>query len=126
MEKELKLKKCSKCGSIVKVLEDCNCDDCGILCCSKKMEDVIQNSIDASFEKHVPTYKIKGNDLIVEVNHVMEEEHFIKWICLKTIDREEYVYLKPGEDATATFKNVSEGILYSYCNKHGLWMMEIK
>lgn len=125
MERELNLRKCSKCGAIVKILDDCKCDDCEISCCSKEMEDVNPNSVSASFEKHVPTYKIEGNDLIVEVNHVMEDDHFIKWICLKTIDREEYVYFKPGSNATAVFKNASEGILYSYCNKHGLWMQEI-
>lgn len=125
MGKELNLKKCSKCGLVIKVLDDCKCDDCGILCCSKEMDDVAPNSVDASFEKHVPVYKIDGNSLIVEVNHVMEDEHFIKWICLKTIDREKFVYLKPGSAATAIFENVSEGILYSYCNKHGLWMQKI-
>ena len=59
---ELKLKRCLKCGALVKVLQDCNCDD-GIMCCGEKMQDVVANSMDASFENHVPTYQ-------------KEDEHF--------------------------------------------------
>ena len=79
---ELKLKRCLKCGALVKVLQDCNCND-GIMCCGEKMQDVVANSMDASFEKHVPTYQKEGNDIIVTVNHVMEEEHYIEWVLVK-------------------------------------------
>ena len=27
------LKRCNKCGALVKVLRDCNCNNCEILCC---------------------------------------------------------------------------------------------
>ena len=30
MSKELIIKKCQKCGAMVKVIEDCHCDNCGI------------------------------------------------------------------------------------------------
>ena len=36
--KELILKKCMKCNALVKVLEDCSCDDCGIICCGEPMK----------------------------------------------------------------------------------------
>lgn len=121
MNSELIIKKCMKCGAIIKVIKDCNCKDCGIICCNEKMQEMKPNSIDAAVEKHVPTYEIEDNILKVRVNHVMEDEHFIEWICLKTENKEEYVYLKPNEDAVAIFKNVKSGILYAYCNKHGLW-----
>ena len=38
--KELKLKRCRKCNALVKVLEDCNCKGCGIICCDEAMEEV--------------------------------------------------------------------------------------
>ncbi len=122
MKKELIIKKCTKCGAIVKVINDCNCD---IVCCGEKMTTVKSNSVDASFEKHVPSYEIKGNDVIVTVNHVMEEDHYIEWIGFVSKEKEEFYYLKPGTSATVTFKDVKEGTLYSYCNKHGLWKNEI-
>ncbi len=125
MKKELVLKKCDKCGALIKVIKDCNCDDCTIECCGKKMTTIKSNSVDASFEKHVPTYEINGNDIIVSVSHVMEEDHYIKWISLVSENREETIYLKPRMDAKVTFKNVKNGNLYSYCNKHGLWENKI-
>ncbi|MDE5539451.1 MAG: desulfoferrodoxin [Bacilli bacterium] len=121
MNDELIIKKCLKCGAIVKVLQDCKCNDCDIMCCNEEMQTLKTNSTDAAVEKHVPTYEIENDTLKVRVNHVMDEEHYIEWICLKTERIEEYVHFKPGEEAVAVFKNVSSGTLYAYCNKHGLW-----
>ena len=79
---ELNIKKCKKCGAIVKVLEDCHCDNCGIQCCGEQMELLKPNSVDAAFEKHVPTYEVKDGKIFVRVNHVMEENHYIQWISI--------------------------------------------
>ena len=122
--KELKLKKCLKCGALVKVVEDCTCANCGITCCGEEMSLVRPNSVDAAFEKHVPTYEITDDNIIVNVNHVMDSDHYIEWIAFINDCKEEFIYLKPGEKAEVKFKN-EKGIIYSYCNKHGLWMKEI-
>lgn len=122
--RNLVLKKCLKCGAIVKVIEDCNCENCGIKCCGEAMENVRPNSVDAAFEKHVPIYEFDGENIVVTVNHVMDPEHYIEWIAFVNDDKEEFVYLKPGVEAKVTFENV-KGNIYSYCNKHGLWVKEI-
>ena len=127
MSKELIIKKCIKCGATVKVLVDCNCGgDCGIKCCGEKMEILMPNSTDAAVEKHVPTYEIKNDKIIVKVNHVMEEEHNIEWISMVSDQKEETVYFVPGQEAVAEFKYIPNSTIYSYCNKHGLWKAEIK
>ncbi len=126
MKNELIIKKCLKCGAIVKVIEDCYCEDCGIMCCNEQMQMIKANSVDAAIEKHIPTYVVEEDKVKVRVNHVMEEDHYIEWICLKTKEKEEYVYLQPNEDAVAIFDNVKSGILYAYCNKHGLWKVDIE
>ena len=74
---KLVIRKCMKCGAIVKVLEDCSCENCGIQCCGGKMEEIIPNTVDAAIEKHGPNYEIKDGKLFIEVKHVMEEEHYI-------------------------------------------------
>ena len=124
--RELVIKKCLKCGAIVKVLQDCTCPDCGIKCCGEEMKALKANSVDAASEKHVPTYEVKGDQVIVKVNHVMEEDHFIEWIAGVSKDTEEFKYLKAGDEAVATFKYVKGMVLYSYCNKHLLWKVEVK
>ncbi len=122
--KELVLKKCLKCGALVKVIEGCNCENCGITCCNEKMVVIRPNSVDAAFEKHVPNYEEKDGKIIATVNHVMDEDHYIEWIAFIGENSEEIVYLKPGEEAKVEFLKM-EGKLYSYCNKHGLWVKEI-
>lgn len=125
MEKELIIKTCTKCGATIKVLKDCTCDNCGITCCNEKMVTLKPNSTDAAFEKHVPTYEIKDGNLIANVNHVMDPDHYIEWIALINDDNEDFFYLNPGDNAKVTFKNKTKGTLYAYCNKHGLWEKEI-
>ena len=99
MKKELVIKKCSKCGALIRIINECDCSDCGILCCQEKMITLESNSVDAAFEKHIPTYEFDHDQLVVKVNHVM--------------------------DAVVTFSNIEKGKLYAYCNKHGLWMKEV-
>ncbi len=123
--RELVIRKCKSCGAVVKVLDDCNCK-CGIVCCDELMEVVKANAVDASFEKHVPTYEIKDDKIIVKVNHVMEDDHYIEWIAGVSDDTDEFKYLKPGDEPVAEFKYVKGMILYSYCNKHSLWKVEVK
>ena len=123
---KLVIKKCKHCGAMVKVLQDCNCDGCGIKCCDEQMQELEPNSVDAAIEKHVPTYEIVGDKIIVKVNHVMEEEHYIEWVCVVDGNKEKTVYFKPGEEAQAKFCYSKGAILYAYCNKHGLWKKEVE
>lgn len=120
------IKKCTKCGALVKVLEDCNCDNCGIVCCGSPMVTLKSNSVDASFEKHVPTYEINGDEITVVVNHVMEPDHYIEWISVVVGKEETTKYFAPGEEAKMVCKYTPGMKLYSYCNKHGLWENEVK
>lgn len=126
MSKEFKIKKCKTCGALVKVIEDCNCPGCGIKCCNEEMKELIPNSVDAAIEKHVPTYEIKDGKIFVKVNHVMEEEHYIEWISIVSKNKECTTYLKPGKDAVAHCKYVPGMAIYSYCNKHGLWKIDVE
>lgn len=119
------LKKCYHCNAMVKIIDDCNCS-CGIACCGEEMKEVLANSTDAAFEKHVPTYEIKDNKVYVVVNHVMEEDHYIEWISAVSKNEEQTIYLKPGMEAKATFKYDHGMTIYSYCNKHSLWKVEIE
>ena len=102
------LKRCNKCGVLVKVLNECNCDNCGILCCG------------------VPEYQIDGENINVRVNHVMDEDHYIEWISYVYDKNEQIVYLVPGDEPIATFKYVKGATIYSYCNKHCLWAKEVE
>ena len=123
--KELKIKKCNKCNAIFEVIEDCNCSNCKLTCCGEEMMDLIPNSVEASYEKHIPTFEIEGNNIKITVNHVMEDEHFIKWIKVITGTEEITKFFKPGEEASFIIPLEKDMIIYAYCNKHGLWEKEV-
>lgn len=115
------IKKCLKCGILIKVFDDCECSDCGIKCCNDQMKILVPNESEASFEKHIPEYEINGKKIIVRVNHVMEDEHYIEWISYVYNNNEHVVYFNPGDKINVEFEYFSGGILYAYCNKHLLW-----
>ena len=106
MEKELVIKKCSKCNTLIEVIKDCNCDNCIIKCCGEEMIELVPNSVDAAFEKHVPNYEVIDNRIIVTVNHVMEENHFIEWIAMSSNNKIIKKFLLPNEKASAIFPYV--------------------
>ena len=95
MNNDIIVKKCPKCGAVVRVLDECNCA-CGFECCGEKMETLVPNSVDAAAEKHVPTYERDGDFIQVKVNHVMEEGHYIEWISLVFEHEELTLRLEPS------------------------------
>lgn len=126
MSKELVVKKCMKCGAVVKVFEDCKCEGCGIKCCGEEMKVMVPNSVDAAVEKHVPEYEVKDGKIFIKVNHVMEEEHYIEWISVVFDNKEVTTYLNPGDEPVAHCKYVPGSTIYAYCNKHQLWKKEVE
>ena len=121
--KELVLKKCKKCGALVKVLEE----GAGkYICCGEEMEILKANSTDAAFEKHVPTYEKEGENIHIKVNHVMEEEHYIEWILVKMEKENREVLLQLGDTPEMTVPYEKGALIYAYCNKHGLWKTEVE
>ena len=125
MSEEMIVRRCKKCGAVVKVLKECNCE-CGFVCCGEKMDVVTPNSEDASFEKHVPTYERVEDEIYVKVNHVMEKEHYIEWLAMVANGETTKVELFPEQEASARFKYVKGAKLYAYCNKHGLWTTDVE
>lgn len=84
--------------------------------------EIIPNSEDASFEKHVPELKKLDNESVeVKVNHVMEENHYIEWILIEYYNEQIIEYFNPGEEAKVVVAYQEGMKAYAYCNKHGLW-----
>ena len=120
---------CRKCGNIVKMVKEGNGT---ISCCGTEMEELVANTVDAAKEKHIPVYVKEENKIIVtvgEVNHPMQEEHYIEWILIKTNKGISKKDLKPNDKPEASFILCDDEKLeevYAYCNLHGLWKNEVK
>lgn len=123
---ELTIKKCLNCGATIKVIDDCHCDNCGIMCCGQAMKTLVANASDGAIEKHKPEISINNGLVTVNVNHVMEESHFIKQIVLVAGEYEFTKSFVPGETPRAVFPYISGSKVYALCNKHGLWETDIQ
>lgn len=118
--------KCSVCGNIVEVVHAGGGE---LACCGKPMALQIENSVDASMEKHVPIIERTGNGVKItvgSVQHPMEEAHYIEWIELIEDGKVYRKSLKPGDLPEAEFEIDGEEIeVRAYCNLHGLWKNNI-
>ena len=104
MKNELIIKKCKSCGALVQVLHDCKCENCGIKCCQEEMVVLEPNSVDASAEKHVPTYEKVYDEIMVKVNHPMEKEHYIEWVSLVKDNQIYTVNFYPEQNCVCIFQ----------------------
>ena len=118
--------RCLVCGNIIYVVDG---DINRVRCCGKELVGLEAGSVDASLEKHVPVYEVKGNKMVVrvgEVEHPMESDHYIMWIAMVRDGKVSINYLNPGDKPEAVFCYKKDTTLYAYCNKHGLWKCEVK
>lgn len=114
---------CKVCGNLIEVVEE---GGGTLVCCNQPMVELKENTVEASFEKHIPVVEIKEGIVNVKVgsiDHPMTEEHYISWIYIKYDGGSQRMNLKPGMKPEACFcicdaKNIE---VYAYCNLHGLW-----
>ncbi len=96
-----------------------------LTCCEKNMELLEENTQDASLEKHVPIIEKteKGIKVTVgEVEHPMEEKHYIEWIEIIADGKSYKKFLNPGDKPIVEFCIQAEEVTArEYCNLHGLW-----
>ena len=96
------IKKCEKCGSTIRVLNDSNT----ISCCGEDMKTLTPQYEDNN--SHVPNLVKKDRTLYITMNHVMEYN------------------FTPEDEIAFAFPYSEEIKVYALCNKHGLWEGKIK
>ena len=125
-EQNVRFYKCPICGNVIGLIDG---DMSHITCCGRPMELMSANTADASLEKHVPTYEVVEDEIVVrvgEVEHPMEKEHYIMWIAQVTENKTTRVKLYPEQATETRFPYIQGATLYAYCNKHGLWKTTIQ
>jgi len=122
MAERLEIYKCETCGNIVVVLHG---GEGELVCCGQPMVQLVENTVDAAKEKHVPVIeKVEGGVKVKvgDVAHPMEEKHWIEWIEIIADGKAYRQFLNPGEAPEAIFNVDAEQITArEYCNIHGLW-----
>jgi superoxide reductase len=117
--------KCESCGNVVARLVE---GGGTLTCCGKAMTKLEAKTGDVGLEKHVPVVAHEGGKLVAkcgEVPHPMTAVHHIVFLALVSERGLEVRYLPAeGAEAKAEFADVAHGVVYAYCNIHGLWKKE--
>ena len=120
--KRLEIYKCLVCGNIVEVVHE---GEGELVCCGQPMKQLVENTVDAAKEKHVPVIeKVDGGYKVTvgSVPHPMEEKHYIEWIELLADGKAYRQFLSPGDAPEATFAVEAQDVsAREHCNLHGLW-----
>lgn len=114
--------KCNVCGNIIEVV---HASAGTLVCCGQPMVLQIENTVDASTEKHIPVLNLLKSKVKVKVGsspHPMEPAHYIEWIEIIADGVSYKKYLKPGDKPIAEFNIKANNVIArAYCNLHGLW-----
>ncbi len=108
---------CPVCGNIIHAMGEGSYSCCGILLPVLEPEE--------ADEAHQITIEYFENETIVAVNHEMSKEHHISFIAYTTLDKMGMQKLYPEQSPQATFLIRGHGLIWVYCNKHGLYQFKI-
>lgn len=114
--------KCKICGNVVEILVTGQGE---LVCCGQLMKLQEEENKDEGKEKHVPVIQNQNGKVIIrvgEVDHPMEENHYVQWIEIFGKNESCKKMLKPGDEPQAIFEVDHEvNKVRIYCNVHGLW-----
>lgn len=108
---------CPLCGNVIHSIGE------GVFsCCGITLPVIEAEETDEAHSIHVE--KIE-NEYYVTMNHPMTKTHSISFFAYITWDRMQLVKLYPEQDAQARFPMTGRGVIYAYCNQHGLFKAKV-
>lgn len=108
---------CPICGNVIQAAGKGAYNCCGILLPELETEEA-----DGLHEMKVEEV---DNEYYVSVGHEMSKGHYISFFAYVTADYVQLVKLYPEQSAECRFTKRGHGILYAYCNRHGLYKKPI-
>lgn len=91
-------------------------------CCGVTLPPLVAEEPEGKHEIHVERVE---TDYYVTLSHPMEREHFISFMALVTDDRVLLVRLYPQQEAAVRFPISGPGVIYAFCNRHGLFKKDV-
>ncbi|MDY4443717.1 MAG: helix-turn-helix domain-containing protein [Butyricicoccus sp.] len=108
---------CPVCGNILHTAGKAMVSCCGITLPPLEAEE--------AEEEHAIQCENMEHELYVTSSHDMTKQHHLSFFAYATSSRFEMVKLYPEGDAEARFFYRGRGILYWYCNHHGLYCRRV-
>ena len=104
---------CPVCGNVVHSTGNSLVSCCGITLPALEADE--------ADEEHMITVEQVEDERFVTVHHPMTKQHYISFLAYVTSDRIQMVKLYPEGNAETRFQPRGFGMLYWYCNRHGLF-----
>lgn len=108
---------CPVCGNVVHSTGSSVISCCGIILPPLEAEE--------ADEAHSVAVERVEDERFVTVRHPMTKQHYISFLAYVTSDRIQLVKLYPEGNAETRFQPRGFGMLYWYCNHHGLFKQKL-
>ena len=109
---------CPLCGNVI-----CAKGEAMVCCCGITLPALEAEEPDGAHAARVDRIE---DEYYVSADHDMTKEHFITFFACVTADRFEMKALYPEGSAEARFFRRGGGLLYWYCNRHGLFRQRLE
>ena len=104
---------CPICGNIITSVGQGAFSCCGVTLPPLEAE--------ACEETHQIQVETVDHEYYVTLDHPMNKKHFISFLAYVTSASVEIAKLYPEQDISVRFRKKGHGILYAYCNRHGMF-----
>lgn len=104
---------CPICGNIITSVGQGVFSCCGITLYEEEAEKCDDN--------HFIRIETIDNEYHISMNHSMDKKHSISFLAYVTSDSCELTKLYPEQEISVRFRKKGHGILFAYCNKHGMF-----
>jgi DNA-binding XRE family transcriptional regulator/desulfoferrodoxin (superoxide reductase-like protein) len=108
---------CPICGNVIHTM-----GDTVISCCGITLPPLEAETPD---EQHPVAIEKVEDEHFITVHHDMTKAHFISFVAYVTADRIQFVKFYPEGNAETRLNLRGRGVLYFFCNRHGLMKMKI-
>jgi desulfoferrodoxin (superoxide reductase-like protein) len=108
---------CPVCGNVLHSTGNALVSCCGIMLPALEAEE--------GDAEHPVCLERVEDEYFITVSHDMTKQHYISFLAYVTSDRIQMVKLYPEGNAETRLQLRGRGLLYWYCNRHGLFKKKI-
>lgn len=109
---------CPLCGNVVHAMGEGSFSCCGITLLTQVVEEAVEDP------EHAFKVEPVDGDWLVSLDHPMTKGHYLSFIAYVTSGAALIKKLYPEQAAEARFAKQGSGMIYLYCNRHGLFRMK--
>lgn len=104
---------CPICGNVITSVGQGNYS-----CCGLTLQEAEREDCDEEHQIHIEDVE---DEYHVYMNHPMDKKHYVSFLSYVTTENCEIIKLYPEQDISARFRKKGHGMIYAYCNRHGMF-----